>query len=45
MESQSPPTEERNDSAPTWGKLWLVVLPPVTGLIAAMAALITAIRS
>lgn len=40
-----PPAEERNDSAPTSGKRWLVVLPPITGLIAAVAALITAIRS
>ncbi|MFC8237563.1 hypothetical protein [Streptomyces sp. NPDC057284] len=44
MESRSPSAEERNDSAPTTIKKWLVILPSATGLITAAAALITAIR-
>lgn len=45
MESDGPRSREPGVDTPTGVNRWLVLMTPVAGLIAAIAALITAIRS
>lgn len=44
MESQGPRARELNGDSPDKVNGWLAVVTPVAGLIAAIAALITAVR-
>lgn len=45
MDLESSPTPEGNGGVPPWVNRLVAVVTPVAGLIAAVAALVTALRS